>query len=447
MVLRMTNLQSQSRNRRVVITGLGIISPLGCSPETLWENLTAGRSGVVAANTRPGQSIPADCMAPASEFSGEIDDFGDLEKEQKKAIRKGLKVMCRECQMGVAAAQRAVADAKLSAGGYEPGRVGVSFGSDYMLSVPEEFTEGVRQVIAQAGEFVFGRWAPDGMPHMSPLWLLKYLPNMPASHLAIYNDFRGPSNSVTMREASANLAVAEAFQVVATGRADAMLAGATGTRLHAMKSIHAALQEELAVGNGDPSGASRPFDRDRRGAVLGEGAGAVVLESLEAAQRRGARIYGEVVAGASSAAAGPHLVAHRGQALRNCLAVLLDRAGMGADRIGHVHAHGLGTRSGDAEEAAAIDAVFGERARPVPVVAAKGHFGNLGAGGGVVELVASVLALVHGRLFPVLNHENPDPACPVTVATDGNVPSGESFVNLNVTPQGQAAAVLVRRID
>ena len=150
-----------------------------------------------------------------------------------------------------------------------------------MLSVPEEFSEGVVQCLDEQGQFHFSRWGPEGMAKMSPLWLLKYLPNMPASHLAIYNDFRGPNNSLTMREASANAALGEAYQIILRGDADVMLVGATGTRLHPMKTVHAVSQEEVCLGDDDdPATASRPFDRDRRGMVLGEGAGAIVLEEL-----------------------------------------------------------------------------------------------------------------------------------------------------------------------
>ncbi len=280
---------------------------------------------------------------------------------------------------------------------------------------------------------------------MSPLWLLKYLPNMPASHLAIYNDLRGPNNSVTLREAAANIALGEAFQIILRGASDAMLVGATGTRLHCMKLIHSLQQEELATGDGDPARASRPFDRNRTGMVLGEGAGAVMLEESGLAQARGAAIYGEVVSAASSSVAGRNLIARREQAMTNVLRAVLQAAGAERDQVGHLHAHGLSTRSCDAEEARAIQGVFGGRAKPVPVVAAKSYFGNLGAGGGMVELIASLLALQQGRLFPTLNYETPDPDCPVAVVRDGSVPSGESFIHLSVTPQAQASAVLIRR--
>src|SRR5581483_11102919 len=148
---------------------------------------------------------------------------------------------------------------------------------------------------------------------------LKYLPNMPASHIAIYNDLRGPNNSITQREAAGNLAIGEAFRVIMRSHADAMVAGATGTRIHPMKAIHAMMSEDLAKGGDDPAKAARPFDLNRRGMVLGEGAGAVVLESLDSAQKRGATIYGEVVAAASSAVVDRTFAPHREQALANVM--------------------------------------------------------------------------------------------------------------------------------
>ncbi len=289
--------------RRVVITGVAAICPLGSTKEALWEGLSQGRSGV--GSVPLGVASPVFVGAAAGQFTGEIDDFGPLEKDAKKAIRKGLKVMCRECQMGVAVAQLALADADCKPGAVDPERLGISFGSDYMLSVPEEFSEGIVQCLDGQRQFQFSRWGQEGMTKMSPLWLLKYLPNMPASHLAIYNDFRGPNNSLTLREAAANAALGEAYQIILRGSAELMLVGATGTRLHPMKMIHAVQQEEVYLGDGDPAAASRPFDRDRRGMVLGEGAGAVVLEELSTAQARGATIYGEVIAAATSSVAGP----------------------------------------------------------------------------------------------------------------------------------------------
>jgi 3-oxoacyl-[acyl-carrier-protein] synthase II len=299
---------------------------------------------------------------------------------------------------------------------------------------------------------------------MAPLWMLKYLPNMPASHIAIYNDLRGPNNSLTMREAAGNLAVGEAFRTIQRGHANLMVAGATGTRILPMQAIHALQTEQMAAENCDPTKASRPFDKHRTGMVAGEGAGMVVLEELSSAKARGAKIYAEVLGLGSANVAESCRVgtAHQslgGQCppyvLRGKCDVALERAIRSALRdaertpadVDHINAHGLSTTTRDAEEARALCAVFGAQIRTLPVTAPKSYFGNLGAGSGVVELIASVLALREGRLPRVLNYETPDPACPLAVVANDNTPAGRSFLNLSVTPQGQAAVLHVSAVD
>lgn len=431
--------------RRAVITGMGLISPLGTTPQTAWDALAAGRSGIVPLGCLPVENLPIRCAGEVRGFSGEISDFGPLDKDQVRTIRKGLKVMCREIQMGVAVAQLAMHDAGLKSGGYDVDRTGVVYGSDYIMTAPEEFTEGVRNCLTPDDQFDFARWATDGMPKVTPLWLLKYLPNMPASHVAIYNDLRGPNNSITLREASGLLAVAEAFCTIVRGHAEIMIAGATGTRLHPLRTIHVTLQEECAAGDGAPEKMCRPFDLNRTGMVLGEGAGAIVIEELSAAQARGAPILAEIVGFGSSAAAHPITGGNIKQALENVIRQALAKAHLSPDELGHYHAHGLATRKCDEDEATAIDAVFGSRSRPLPVTAAKSYMGNLGAAGGLVELIASVLALRQDRLFPILNYETPDPRCPIHAVISCDEPAGDSFLKASVTPQGQASAVLVRR--
>jgi 3-oxoacyl-[acyl-carrier-protein] synthase II len=235
----------------------------------------------------PDQTFPVMIGAEAKSFTGDAENYGPLDKELKKTIRKAQKVMCREIQMGVAAAQRALFHSKLiPEPKFASDRVGCVFGSDYMLTDPDEFSAGVAVCKTDDTLFEYKKWASDAFEKLYPLWLLKYLPNMPAAHVSIFNDLRGPNNSLTQREASANLAVGEAFRTIARGHADAMVAGSTGTRLQIMKSIHAVQTEELARA-ADPTKASRPFDRDRTGMVMGEGAGSVVLEELSHAQARG----------------------------------------------------------------------------------------------------------------------------------------------------------------
>lgn len=437
---------SPENPRRVVITGLGLISPVGNTVESLWDAVTTGRSGVRALDRLPGALLRMPCAAEARDFSGAIADFGSLDKEQTRSIRKGCKVMCREIQMGVAAAQRALAQAGLAAGSYDVDRTGVVFGSDYILSGPDEFVDAIAGCVEADGRFVFEQWAAHGLPKITPLWLLKYLPNMPASHIAIYNDLRGPSNSLTMREASAHLAIGEASQIIARGAADTIVAGATGTRVHPLRTLHVVLQEEIADdGELAPGQVCRPFDLHRRGMVLGEGAGALVLEALDTARARDATILGEVVGSGSSARMDGRGVGDLRSAVESALRQTLRNARLAPDDVGHVHAHGLSTRRSDAAEAQAIHHVFADRAVPVPVTALKSYVGNTGAGCGVLEVIASLLAFHHHRLFPVLNFATSDPDCPVAVVRSDDVPPGDAFVAVSLTPLGQASALAVRR--
>ena len=176
--------------------------------------------------------------------------------------------MCREIQMGVASAQHALNDAGLNPEVYNPDRIGIVYGCDYILSHPQEFREGVRASLGDEGRFEFDNWAENGMRNLNPLWLLKYLPNMPASHIGIYNDLRGPSNSLTMREASSNLAIGEAIGTIERGDADLMISGATGTRIHPLRTVYVNRQEVLASNRFEADKASRPFEKDREGMVI-----------------------------------------------------------------------------------------------------------------------------------------------------------------------------------
>ncbi len=429
--------------RRVVITGAGLISPLGNNVNDLWNHLSLGKSGVDFLQALPPHTLPTHIGGEARDFTGHIDNFGELDKTLKRSLKKGLRLMCREIEMGVAAAQLALQDAGLDQATRDPDRVGSVFGTDYILTLPQEFSAGISKCINGHHRFHFENWGDEGIAQVAPLWLLKYLPNMPASHVAIYNDLRGPSNTLTMREASGNVAIAEAVTTIRRGAADAMLAGATGTRIHPLRSVHVALQEALVNGMANPAAASRPFELNRAGMVLGEGAGVLMLEALEHAEARSANILGEVVGYAGTSVANIKAVADYRRAFENILVGLLERSGMSPADVGHIHAHGNATIRSDQEEAAAIDEIFGET--KTPVTAAKSYMGNLGAGSGVVETIASLQAMQHEQLFPILNYETPDPQCPLHAADPQVDSPGSSFVNVNITPLGQASGILVRK--
>jgi 3-oxoacyl-[acyl-carrier-protein] synthase II len=427
--------------RRVVVTGLGLISPVGNNVNELWNSLSTGTSGVAALTRIPTEHLPTE-VGGESSFKGEIEEFGTLDKSLQRSIKKGLKLMCREIEMGVAAAQLAIQNAGWLPDTYPGERVGTMFGCDYIISEPNEFSAGIHRCTSN-GTFDFQKWGGNGLNQVEPLWLLKYLPNMPASHVAIFNDYRGPSNSVTLREASSNLSIAEAVTSIRRNIADAIVVGSTGTRIQSLMSIHVALQEHLAPKGIAPEQSSRPFDRDRNGMVLGEGAGVLILEELESAQKRGATIYGEVTGYGSSTVCSPTGQVNFERVFENVIEMALDRSGLDRRKLGHVHAHGLSDIRVDAEEATAIRKTLGD----VPVVALKSFMGNLGAGSGMVEIISSLLAMKHNQLFPILNLENPDPRCPINGVCEFGQSPGESFLNLNVSPQGQAASVIIERFN
>ncbi|NBW87294.1 MAG: beta-ketoacyl-[acyl-carrier-protein] synthase family protein [Planctomycetia bacterium] len=414
--------------RDIVITGVGVVSPSGIGSEPFWQSLATGTSGI----------RPIDCFDASSlsvRFGGQIPDF---DPRQYVRPRKSLKVMSREIQLGFAAADLAVADAGIAVGAVEPDRFGVVFGAD-MIYVDLEDLEGTYRKSLRDGRFDFSRWARAIQEELHPLWLLKHLPNMTASHIAIAQDARGPNNTIVLGDVSSLLAVVEAASVIQRGWADVMLAGGTGCRLHPTALV-ARGDAQLSHRSDDCRRACRPFDRDRDGLVNGEGAGAIVLESLEHARRRGARIHATILASAARCQPSARRDGFSGSSLRAAIGAACGSAGLAAADVGHVNAHGVSTIDMDRAEAAAIAAELGN----VPVTAPKSSFGHLGAGGGAVELVASLLGLGRGLVPPTLNYETPDTACPVNVVR-GEPLAGRpgTALAVNLSSTGQAVAVAV----
>jgi 3-oxoacyl-[acyl-carrier-protein] synthase II len=445
----MTDPRNDGR-KRVVITGIGVVSPLGCTPVDVWEALRNGTSGISKIESIPTDSLPVSHGGEAKAFTGKIADFGDLDKAIQRSIRKNQKVMCREIELGVAACQKALADCGLSADDRDPIRTGIVYGCDYILTRPEEYADGIASCLAGSDESVSDSWPNLGLKKVNPLWLLKYLPNMPASHVAIYNDLRGPSNSLTVREASNNLSLIEATEIIRRGAADVMIAGATGSTIHPLRTIHIARQFKLASDRDAPSEMARPFAEGRDGIVLGEGAGAMVLESFESAKARGAKIYGEVISGASTSVAAGSSPAAVQQATANMLTMLKRSSSDYFSSPMHIHASGRSELDNDRSEAAGIAEVLGDVSTQPPTVAAKSYFGSLGAGGAAVEVISSCLALNEGRLFKTLNSQDQSADCPIRLtgnAAAEDEPAGQSFVHLSYTPQGQASAILIAKVD
>jgi len=418
-----------SHPRDIVITGLGVVSPIGIGSAAFWEALATGTSGI-----RPVDLFDASSLKVR--FGGQIPAF---DPKQYVRPRKSLKVMSREIQLGFAAADLALADAGIAPGSLDPDRFGVVFGNDMIYADLEDLEPAYRRS-GRGGEFDFRLWSEAIHEEVHPLWLLKHLPNMTASHVAIAHDARGPNNSIVLGDVSGLLAIAEAASVIRRGWADVMLAGGTGCRLHptALVARGDALLSHRAD---DFTAACRPFDRDRDGMVNGEGAGVLVLESRAHARRRGAAIRCELVASAARCEPRARRIGLSGGSLRQAIRAACEAAGLHPDQIGHVNAHGVSTVEMDRAEARAIRAELGG----VPVTAPKSFFGHSGAGGGVVELAASILGLERGLVPPTLNYHSADPECPVNVV-HGEPLAGRpaTALKINLCSTGQAAAIVIR---
>ncbi len=426
--------------RRAVLTGVGVVTPLGLDANSFWDSLRQGRSGIHAIQTFDPSGLPV-------RFAGEIANF-DARQFIGKEERKSLRVMARTIQLAVAAAQRALDDSGVDKKQLDRTRFGVEFGSGLIATELQELGDAARNSgNCQPGSVDLLKWGEQGLPAIPPLWMLKYLPNMLASHVSILHDAQGPNNTITENDVASLLAMGEAYRILTRDQADFFLVGGAESKINPLSMARQCLFEPLSRQNDQPEKACRPFDRRRNGIVLGEGAAVLVLEELEHARRRGARIYAEVVGfGAAFDPADRRTGQRSGAGLARAIRAALNDAGIGPEEIDHVNAHGMSTQDTDAWEARGIQQVFGSGREPVPVFAPKSYFGNLGAGGGTIELAASTLGLHHGLVPVTLNYEEPDPECPVTVVAGTPRPTHKPyFVKVSLTQMGQCAALVCRK--
>ena len=374
------------RNRRVVVTGLGIVCPLGTGVEKTWKALCAGESGI----TRITKFDPKDY---ASQIAGEVKDFNPADYIEKKEIKK----MDTFIHYAVAASQMAVDDAGLKVAPEEADRVGVYIGAG-IGGLPA--IEHYHKVLLEKG--------PD---RITPFFIPMVIINLASGQVAMRLGARGPNSCAVTACATGNHCIGDAFRIIQRGEADAMLAGGTESCITPLGVAGFSAAKALSTRNDEPTKASRPFDKDRDGFVLGEGAGVLLLEELERARRRGARIYAELVGyGMNSDAY--HITAppEDGHGAVRCMELAIEDAKMSKDEVGYINAHGTSTMA-DAIETGAIKQVFGERAKRIPVSSTKSMTGHLLGAAGGVEAVFSVLALHHHLLPPTINLDHPDPAC------------------------------------
>ncbi len=374
------------RKRRVVVTGLGLITPLGTGVEKTWNALCAGKSGI-------RRITKFDPSGHACQIAGEVTDFDPADYIEKKEIKK----MDTFIHYAVSASQMAVDDAGFKVTPENADRVGVYIGSGIGgLQAIEAF----HKVLLEKG--------PD---RVSPFFIPMVIINLASGQVSIRIGARGPNSCAVTACATGNHCIGDAFRLIQYGEADAMVAGGAEAAITPLGVAGFASARALSTRNDDPERASRPFDKERDGFVLGEGAGVLVLEELEFARRRGARIYAEIL-GYGMTADAHHITAppEDGHGAVRCMRVALQDAGLSPAAIGYVNAHATSTMA-DRIETIAIKQVFGDHARRLAVSSTKSMTGHLLGAAGGVEAVFSVLAIHRGILPPTINQEVPDPEC------------------------------------
>lgn len=376
----------ESNRRRVVITGLGVVTPLGIGVEKTWQALIAGKSGI-ATITR------FDASEYACQIAGEVKDFNPGDYIDKKEIKK----MDRFIHFAVAASQEAVDDAGLKITPDNADRVGVYIGAGIGgLPAIEHYHDVLKE---------------KGPGRVSPFFIPMVIINLASGQVAIRFGARGPNSCAVTACATGNHCLGDALRIIQRGEADVMLAGGAESVISPLTVAGFAAAKALSRRNDNPEGASRPFDRDRDGFVIGEGAGVVVLEELEHAQLRGVRIYGELVGYAMTSDAF-HITAppDDGAGAVECMEKAIKDAGVDKSDIGYVNAHATSTFA-DKIETQVIKTVFGQQAYQLSVSSTKSMTGHLLGAAGGIESVFTTLALYHGLLPPTINLENADPDC------------------------------------
>jgi 3-oxoacyl-[acyl-carrier-protein] synthase II len=388
--------------RRVVITGMGLVTPLGVRVEELWKNLMAGASGV-------GLTTVFDASRFPTKISAEVRNW-DIADEGQDA--KHWQFCGRHTKFAAGAALQAMRDAGLEKGlPADPARLGVYLGSGEGQQDFDSFTSMMMAAIS-GDTLDVAKFTKLGLETLHPLSEVEQEPNMPAGHLAGMFNAQGPNLNCLTACAASSQAIGEATELVRRGDADVMLSGGTHSMIHPFGVTGFNLLTALSTRNDEPARASRPFDNERDGFVLGEGAAMVVLEELEHAKRRGAKIHGELLGYGSTADAYRITDTHpEGRGAAACITMALKDAGLGTHDIHYINAHGTSTDVNDKVETLAIKKVFGEHAYKIPVSSTKSMMGHLIAAAGATELIVCLLAIRDGMLPPTINYENPDPNC------------------------------------
>ena len=424
---------------RVVVTGVGVVAPNGIGRRDFCDAIFEGRSGVsyIESFDTSGLNI---------RIAGEVKDFDVLPYLGEH--KKNLKLMSRAVRFAIGAAAMAVDDAGLQTIQLDPARFGVCMGAGITPVDVGELVNPIMRSVGSDGAFDMGRFTAARAETIFPLWLLQHLPNMAAAHISILHHAMGPNNTIVTACAAGTQAVGEAFRLIARGDADTMLAGGCDSRLDPQLFVAYSAMKAVSQSLRPPAEVSRPFDAERDGFVLGEGAAVLVLESYRRARRRGAPIYAEITGyGSSFDAFGITRPEPEGKGAVLSMMAALREARLDASKVDYINAHGTSTKLNDLMETVAVKRVFGHRAASIPMSSQKSMIGHLIGASGAVEAAATALSLHRGVVPPTINLATPDPDCDLDY-----VPNTSRELTLNTAISnsfgfgGQNASLVMSRV-
>ena len=432
---------------RVAITGLGVVTPAGIGVEAFWRTLLDGRSVIGPVKSFDAGNFPC-------RIAGELGDFSARDYVPK-SYRKSVKVMARDIEIAVAAADLAFRDSGIVTRGIDtehtnidPKRLGCNIGAGLICADLNELGTAVNTAVTD-GKFDIRKWGQSGMNNLTPLWLLKYLPNMLACHVTIIHGAEGPSNTITCCDASGHLAVGEAALQIASGRADAIIAGGAESKPNPLGLLRQGLLNRLCTCRNDsPAEACRPFDAAHNGTVLSEGGGLLILENLDRAVRRGAKIYAEVVGFAAACdPAAVNLTEPNVGALDLAVTKAIARARLKPDDIDLVVAHGTGVPAEDRLEQQAWRTAMGGALADAAALAVTGCVGSLFAGAGGVELSAAAMAIHTQTVPPTVNFSAGRNGCSLQLLDRATEKDIRYAVTGAFSIGGQSAVAVLKRYE
>ncbi len=432
----------------MVITGVGAVSPLGLTAGQTWEGLCAGRCGI--------RRITAfDPSKFSCQLAGEVGEY-KIQQYVPKSFRKATKLMSRDIELSVIAADEAVRDSGIITKAIDeqkinvrPERMAINVGAGLISCDPCELAPAVAKSIAD-GKFDIRKWGKEGIELVTPLWLLKYLPNMLACHIGIIHDIQGPSNTITCAEVSGHIAIAEAADVIARGDSDIALAGGAEAKVNPVLIMRQCLiKRATSRHNDDPEKACRPFDADASGSVFGDGGGIVVLENLDNAQKRDAKIYAEVVGTGQSASINPAYehIEPDGKGIMIAIEKTLAQANISPKDIDLIIPHGTGIPEDDLAEAKGIEAAMGQETKRISVWPTKSMLSNTGAACGGLEVIAAACAIRDSRIPAAKNCVKKAAGCNLNITTTEQKTDIHYVLCCGYTFGGQTAAIILKNYE